>query len=151
MAITIKYETIKDRFNPEKWDSIEEYEQYYLHSRSETQSHTNYYSDKNAVERIISPVNHHPELKEYEVWESGWAATGGSGEAKLIGKAKARNFAQACHIVQCKRYLENVEEQNNPEYKEYTTPGRWDYNPRELTYWGCGLYWSEELARKSFG
>jgi hypothetical protein len=47
--------------------------------------------------------------------------------------------------------LEFMEKENKSDYKEYSTPGRWDYDPNELTYWGCRLFWSKELAKKSFG
>jgi hypothetical protein len=81
----------------------------------------------------------------------GFAVTGQQCGATLIGKAKARNFAQACHIVMCKHFLNYNNKINKPNFKGHTQPGRWDYNPNDLSEWGCGLYWSEELARKSFG
>lgn len=151
MAITTNFQIIKEKFNPRYWNSIDEFEEYYLRDLSERLADTNYYTDRNGVEKKIPPINHHPELKEYEVWMEGYSATGESAGASLVGKVKARNFAQACHILMCKQHLEWMEKENQPNYKEYSTPGRWDYDPSRLTYWGRRLYWSEELAKKSFG
>lgn len=144
MAITTSFEQLKQKFNPNYWSSIDEFEEYFLQNLSEKLPDTNYYTDRNGIERTIKPIDHYPELKEYEVWVEGYAATGESGGASLVGKARARNFAQACHIVMCNRYLKS--------YKlERDTPGRWDYDPSRLSYWGCGLFWSEYLAKKTFG
>jgi hypothetical protein len=151
MAISTTFNQIQKEFNPKYWDSIDELEEYYLRNLSERIYDTNYYTNRDGVEIKIPPINHFPELKEYEVWSEGWAATGGSGGATLMGKAKARNFAQACHIVMCKSHLEFTEKENDHNYKEYSTPGRWDYDPSRLSYWGCRFFWNKELASKSFG
>lgn len=151
MAITTNFLLIKEKYKPEYWNSIDEFEEFYLRNIAERLPDTNYYTDRNGVEIKIPPINHHPELQDYEVWMSGYVATGESSDATFIGKVKARNFAQACHILMCKQYLEWVEKENHPDYKLYSTPGRWDYDPNSLTYWNCRLYWSEKLARKTFG
>lgn len=151
MAISTNYQSIKEEFNPRFWNSEDEFIEYYLLDLAERTDNTNYYTDKNGVERKIPPINHHPELKEYEIWMEGYVITGNQQDATLVGKVKARNFAQACHIIMCKKHLEFMEEENHPDNKKYAEPGRWDYDPRKLTYWGCRLYWSEKLARKSFG
>lgn len=82
---------------------------------------------------------------------SGYAATGESSGAGLLGKAFARNFAQACDIVLCKDHLKHIDEVNSPEYKGYCPPRTWDYDPSNLSVWGRTLHWSKELASKSFG
>lgn len=151
MAMTTNESWLRERFQPSKWKSFEEFEEYYLRRISETRIDTNYYTGKDGIERVIPPINHHPELKEYEVWLEGYAATGEHGSAQLLGKAFARNFGQACHIVECHAHLEWIEKVNKPDYGEYEDGARWDYDPQRFTIWGCGLYWSEELARKSFG
>lgn len=151
MAISTNFNQIKEKFNPRYFDSIDEFEEYYLRRIQETMSDRNYYTDRNGIERQIDFINHFPELKEYEVWMEGYAATGESSNATLLGKVFARNFAQACDIVMCKTHLEWIEEVNNPNYKEYCPPRTWDYSPHELSVWGCRLYWSEKLARKTFG
>ncbi len=151
MAITTNFQSVREKFNPRYWDSIDEFEEYYLQDFAERIPDTNYYTDKSGTERVIPPINHFPELREYEVWMEGYAATGESEGASLVGKVKARNFAQACHILMCKQQLERIERENQPSHKGYSTPGRWDYDPSSLTYWGCRLYWSEDLAKKSFG
>ena len=144
MAITTNFQLLKEKFNPNYWESIDEFEEYYLQNLSEKLPDTNYYTDRTGVERTIKPIDHYPQLKEYEVWMEGYAATGESDSATLIGTARARNFAQACHIVMCNKYLSN--------YKlERHAPGRWDYDPSKLSYWGCQLFWNEKLAKKTFG
>jgi len=151
MAISIHFSKIQSEFNPRYWKSIDDFEEYYLRRIQETMADRNYYTDRDGIEREIDFINHFPELKEYEVWSEGYAATGQSSDATLEGKAFARNFAQACDIVMCKNHLKWIEKVNHPDYKEYCPPRKWDYDPHKLSVWGCGLYWSEELARKSFG
>ncbi len=145
MAITTTFKKITEKFNWSKhWDSIDEFEKYYLQSLSETLPDTNYYTNRNGVEIAIKPTDNYPDLKEYEVWMEGYSVTGESKSASLIGKAKARNFAQACHIVMCNNYLKSCALPDQG-------PGRWDYDPLTLSYWGCRLFWSEHLAKKTFG
>lgn len=142
MAISTDYKSLK-----EKGINIEDH----LEWNSETIDDTNYYTNKEGIEVTISPVKHFPDLKEYEVWMEGYAATGERGGAHLWGKAYARNFAQACHIVAAESKLKHIKEENNSLNKDYVSPSRWDYDPSRLTYWGCNLHWSEEKAKKSFG
>lgn len=151
MAITTNFKQIQERFNSKYWKSIDEFEEYYLQEISERLEDTNYYTDRNGNEVKIPPINHHPKLKKYEIWIEGYISIGEGGTVQLIGKTKARNFAQACHIIMCEKYLEQIEKNNQSDYNGYVTPGRWDYNPDKLTYWGCRLYWNEELATKIYG
>ena len=151
MAITTSFQDVKSKFSPQYWKSIYEFEEYYLRRIQETMADRNYYTDRNGIEREIDFINHHPELKEYEVWSEGYAATGEMSDATLYGKVFARNFAQACDIVMCNKHLKYINECNKPDYKEYCPPSKWCYDPNKLTDWACALYWSEELARKSFG
>lgn len=150
MAIDTSFQHIKETFDARYWDSIDEYEEYYLTRLAETRSDWNYYTDRNGLERTIEPINHFPELKEYEVWIEGYEITGESSTASLLGKVMARNFGQACHIVNCVQLLDAIKVENNPKHTQYCTPGRWDYNPLDLTYWGCRLFWNEKLAKKAF-
>lgn len=151
MAITTTFQQIEKQYYSRYWNSIDEFEAYFLRDLSERLADTNYYTDRHEKQVVIPPINHHPELMEYEVWMEGYAATGESAGASLVGMVKARNFAQACHILVCKQHLEWIEKENNPNNKGYCDAGRWDYNPNRLTYWGCKLFWSRELAMKSFG
>lgn len=150
MATSITYQYIKERYDPSAWDSFEEFEEYYLQNLAERGEYI-YYTDKNGIEQEIDRIDHHPELKEYEIWEEGYVVTGGESTAYLKGKIKARNFAQACHILACQEYLAQVDYENNPRNKNYVQAARWDYDPNRLSYWGCRWFWSEKLARKSFG
>jgi len=151
MAITTSFKDVLRNFNPNKWGSIDEFEEYYLRRIQETMPDTNYYTGKDGVERSIGFIDNHPNLKEYEVWSEGYMATGESGNAYLVGKCFARNFAQACDIVMCKNRLEWINRVNDPTYSKYNPPQKWSYDPQKLTDWACALYWSKELAIKSFG
>lgn len=85
-------------------------------------------------------------MKEYEVWMEGFRATGESSGAVLLGKANANSFAAACHIVNCTNYLESLKKEMHSADSE-----RWDYDPKDLSCWGCRLFESESQARKAFG
>lgn len=151
MAISTNFAQIQQKYNSRHWKSVDEFEEFWLKEISETRADTNYYTDRNGIEQTIKPINHHPVLKEYEVWMEGYAATGESSDATLLGKTLARNFAQACDIIMCKDHLKWINKVNQPDYKEYCPPSTWSYDPHKLSVWACKLYWSEELARKSFG
>lgn len=151
MAITTDFKIIQKEFNPQYWKSIDDFEEYYLRRIQETMADRNYYTDRYGIEIKIDSINHHPELKEYEVWCEGYVATGEGAGASLVGKTLARNFAQACDIVMCKNHLAWINKVNNPYYKGYCPPSKWSYDPNILSDWGCRLYWSKELASKSFG
>lgn len=151
MAITTNFKQVREKFNPSYWNSIDEFEQYFLRRIQETMADRNYYTDRNGIEIKIDFIDHHPNLHEYEVWCEGYRATGESATAQLLGKTFARNFAQACDIVMCKNHLSWIEKVNNPEYKEYNPPQKWSYDPHKLSDWACALYWSKELAEKYFG
>ena len=151
MAISTSFADVQKAFNPRYWDSIDEFEQYYLRRIQETMSDRNFYTDRNGEEKQIDRIDHFPELKEYEVWSEGYAIQGDSSGASLLGKAYARNFAQACNIVMCKRELEQIQKDSAPDNKEYVSLGTWDYDPFKLKVWGCSLYWSKYLASRTFG
>jgi hypothetical protein len=109
------------------------------------------YTDKDGKETRLERIDHHPELKEYEVWCEGYAATGEHGTAHLYGKVMARNFAQACDIIMCKKLLDYEEGCNAPDNQQYYGPHHWSYDTNRLSVWGCSLYPREDWARLSFG
>lgn len=96
------------------------------------------------------PVNHFP-LKEYEVWMEGYSTTGEHQKAHLVGRVKARNFAQACHKLMCQNKLAEIDRENASGSTGYKDYGRWDYDPGRLSVWGMKLHWNEEMARRAFG
>lgn len=151
MAISLNYVSLKQKgYNPKYFNNLEEFIDYHILDLREKGNYI-YYTGPDGVEKKLPAINHYPELKEYEVWIEGYVATGERAEASLIGKAKARNFAQACHIVMCKWKLENIQEENSLKEGEWCDPARWDYDPHTLRFWNCSLYWSEDMARKTFG
>lgn len=151
MALELKYQDIINKFDERYWpEGIDKFEEFYLLYLREKGNYVYYWPAQG--DRIQLPqINHHPELKEYEIWMTGYRATGESSTASLLGKIKARNFAQACHIYYCQNFLKSQEEYNNPNYKQYIDTARWDYDGNSLSIWACSLYWSEEIARKTFG
>ena len=71
---------------------------------------------------------------QFAIWCEGYAATGESGPATLIGRAFGKTFKEAC---------ENFAEKNK-DFKHL-------FNPDKMTYWGCHLFTNQADARKSFG
>ena len=80
-------------------------------------------------------------MKEFEIWIEGFAATGESATANLLGTAKGETFNEACENF---RY-----ENGNPLGLDKDKDGsnRYDYP----SIWACQLYDNEIDARKSFG
>lgn len=152
MAFSTTYQQMAAEYRPQafRWACIEAFEEYWLRLLAERRGEPNYYTNQHGAERTVPPINHFPELADYEVWMEGYAATGEQGAATLWGKAKARNFAEACHKVACANYLKSIQQAETSPSQQYAI-GRWDYDPGKLAYWGCRLYWSRELAAKSFG
>ena len=89
------------------------------------------------------------ELKTYEIWIEGFAATGQAQDASCLGKHKGRNFQDACMRYWLKKEIEarKASDRSNT----YYSTKRWDYDPYSNTYWACRMFDNEEEARKSFG
>lgn len=89
------------------------------------------------------------ELKEFEIWSEGYAATGESEQAVFYGVHKGRNFQDACM-----RYF-LLAELNQREWHDandsYYDTSRFDYNGNSNSIWACKLYDNEADARKNFG
>jgi hypothetical protein len=98
-------------------------------------------------EKFVPPV--YNELKEYDIWMEGYAATGESSKASYLGKSKGRNFQDACMRYALKSELEHRQKMDNE--NQYFDTGRWDYDPRRNSIWACRLYETEDEARESFG
>ena len=150
MAFSSTFRQVEERFNKRYWNSINNFEEYYLTNLQEVCVEPHFYTDRNGVEREIRPINHFPKLKEYEVWSEGYSSTGCHSSAYLVGKTLARNFRQACDIVMCKEHLEYIDKNNTIGTIQCSSYAGWSYDPSTLSDWNCKLYWSEELARKAF-
>ncbi len=74
------------------------------------------------------------ELRWFDIWREGFAATGDSSDARYLGRAQGKSFQDACE-----RFADA-----DSEFKKY-------YDPQSNTYWGCRLFNNERDARKSFG
>ncbi len=148
MAISTTFQSMKEKFRPQYWKSIEEFEEYYLRDLAERLADTNYYTDKDGVERKIPPINHFPELKEYEVWMEGYAATGEQGTATLVGRGTGETFDEAVRDYMSKTPNHGIEEVTRNRYSSEE-----NYNNRKSNWhiWACRLFDNEADARKSFG
>ena len=86
--------------------------------------------------------------KNYEIWMEGYAATGESSGAQMIGVGPGNTFDEA---------VENYMSKNPEHGIEPNGPGRYvseeAYNSRRSNWniWACSLFDNESDARKSFG
>ena len=91
------------------------------------------------------------EMKEYEIWIEGFAATGQSATASRLlredesdSKWEAVSFKSACV-----KALNELKWQIL--HQGYQGLGSSYYDSKENSYWGCRFFETEEEARKSFG
>lgn len=87
------------------------------------------------IEILNKPITA-PTVQEFEVWSSGFSATGCSGRAMFHGKFKGTTFKDAV--------LAFKESVTDPYSKSCI-------HVESLTYWGCKLFDNGKDARKSFG
>lgn len=73
-------------------------------------------------------------MPTFDIWSEGYAATGESGPAYLMGKGSGATFREA--VIS---FMES-----KPELKS-------SFNEETLTHWGCKLYDNEKDARAAFG
>lgn len=96
-----------------------------------------------------SPV----QVKEYEIWSEGYAATGEHGTATFHGKSKGRSFKEACIRLMCEEHIKWIDKMCDPDYigQRDNPDYGWSYDANRNTLWGCNMYDNEVDARKSFG
>jgi hypothetical protein len=76
-------------------------------------------------------------MKEHEIWIEGYAATGESGTACLVGKYMAESFDDAVKLYMKDHPKINIE---------------WDrYGRGRHANWACEIFNNEADARKHFG
>lgn len=73
-------------------------------------------------------------MKVYDIWAEGYACTGDSAGATLVGQACAETFQEACN-----------------KYATYDAGFARLYDPERLTYWGCKLFDNRQDAQVNFG
>jgi hypothetical protein len=74
------------------------------------------------------------DMREYDIWIEGFAATGNHQRAQYLGKHKGFSFEDACKAACIAR--------------------KWDmssYDEKRNSYWGCKFFDNEKGARASFG
>lgn len=98
-------------------------------------------------------------MKEFEIWEEGYAATGQHSGAYFIGKAMGETFDEACINFKYPngKGLE-LDKKSNGElrrgsFRGYIPPGidRAEKMVGNYSMWACQLFPTEAEARKSFG
>lgn len=107
---------------------------------------------------MTKEIEEQEELKEYEIWSEGYAATGERCPAHLYGKSKGKNFIEACQnftypkdivrgfdglIIVNKGSKLNLDTNADGTLRKSRTG-----NP---SIWACALFDNESDARKSFG
>lgn len=105
MAITLNFADIQKKHD-HNWGTIDDFENYHLRVIQETRPDRIHYTDRYGNEHEIDHIDNFPKLKKYQVWCEGYASNDEGSGATLLGKAYARNFAQACDIVMCTNHLE---------------------------------------------
>jgi len=80
-------------------------------------------------------------MKEFEIWQEGYAATGEHGTAFLMGRIKAESFEQACRTFKNGKGIKISLDLKEDGSFQYSYP----------SVWACRLYDNETDARKHFG
>lgn len=88
------------------------------------------------------------ELREFEIWVSGYVASGQRATARMIGKGTGTSFDEAVEDYMSKNPKHGIEK----ECRNYYSTEE-DYINRKINWniWRCGLYDNETDARKSHG
>ncbi len=92
--------------------------------------HPLYLSKETELELLWEPPRR---SRTWTVWAEGFAATGQSGQAQIMGTAYAETFQEACDMLAREQGWGSL------------------YNTENRSYWGCSLYPTEEQARVTFG
>lgn len=98
-------------------------------------------------------------MKEFEIWMEGYAATGESSGAQLIGKAMGNTFIEACENFRYPLDRLGFDEQHisemagKPLGMDRNADGtlRMSADGKHPMCWACLLFDNEADARKSFG
>jgi hypothetical protein len=73
-------------------------------------------------------------MKKFEIWMEGFSATGESAPASLLGTSNGDTFKDAVIAFMDTRPDLGLQ-----------------FDTSRMTYWGCRLYPTYKMARKSFG
>ena len=87
-------------------------------------------------------------MKEFEIWVEGYAATGEYGTAQMIGKGFGETFDDAVRDYMSKNTNNGIEVNDRDRYINEES-----YQKRRSNWniWACSLFDNETDARKSFG
>ena len=107
-----------------------------------------YFQENNALDMAIDALTFLRDYKDsdiYPVWMEGYAATGESGKAQLLGVTHAENFIEAVRKLNRRNWI--------PAYKgdPHTADDYFSIRDGVPAIWGCRCFDNEADARKSFG
>ena len=84
-------------------------------------------------------------LKTYNIYSEGYITTGARAGAQFMGRAKGRNFHEACkNFFRRVIGIYELEDDGLVAYDPY-------YNPTNNTYYACKLFDNLEEAQKCYG
>jgi len=88
-------------------------------------------------------------MSKIQIWMEGYAATGESGVAHMIGEYEANSFDEAVGM-----YIQEKGDQYGPERytrSSFSTEDAFKNRRSDWKIWGCALFDNEADARKAFG
>ena len=100
-----------------------------------------------AIDMAINALNFMKDYKDsdiYQVWLEGYAATGESGTAQLLGVAHAKNFIEAAKKTWRERCIKGG-------HDEKYADNYFSIRDGIPSIWGCACFDNEADARKRFG
>ena len=100
-----------------------------------------------AIDMAINALNFLKDYKDsdiYQVWLEGYAATGESGTAQLLGVAHAENFIEAAKKTWRERCIKGG-------HDEKYADNYFSIRDGIPSIWGCACFDNEADARKRFG
>ena len=87
-------------------------------------------------------------IREFEIWAEGYAASGESGTAQMVGKGLGSTFDEAVKDYMSKNPNHGIEENSR---NRYITEDAYKNRRSNWSIWACCLFDNESDARKSFG
>lgn len=93
-------------------------------------------------------MNNNDELKEFQIWCEGYAATGERGTAHKVGTGIGVTFDDAVRDYISKNPDHGIREHFR---EDYPTEGSYKRRASNWSIWACNLFDNELEARKYFG
>lgn len=107
-----------------------------------------YINNPNYIVTEFDVVERVKNLKTFEIWMEGYAATGESGTAQKIGEGEGETFDEAVRDYMLKNPKHGIEWNDS---RRYSTDEAYMNRRSHWNIWACNLYDNEADARKAFG